>query len=217
MPTALCPAFFEQGLASFPNAMETNFVLRRLLPEELKRLIINRVMLGDVAKKSATVARMDEVPLPEAVGRVLARPGTKIYCAMGSSGTPELLKQVVAILRSVPDFNVVCATTTILDPTELGPPDERFPAVRYLPAHVVCEQVDLAVTHGGQGTVQTAAWAGIPVVGIGFQWEQQANLDGLAQAGAGIRIPLHSVTGPHLLAAITRALTPGFRSSAMKL
>jgi UDP:flavonoid glycosyltransferase YjiC (YdhE family) len=269
VPTALCPAFFEQGLASFPNAMETNFVLRRLLPEKLKRIIINRVMLGDVAKKSATVfnrvraryglppianytqlvrgdltllpdlpelsglradllpagyrysgpvfARMDELPLPAPVARVLARPGTKIYCAMGSSGTPELLKQVVAILRSVPDFNVVCATTTILDPAELGAPDERFAAVRYLPAHVVCEQVDLAVTHGGQGTVQTAAWAGIPVVGIGFQWEQQANLDGLAQAGSGIRIPLHSVTAPQLLAAVARALTPGFRSSAMKL
>jgi UDP:flavonoid glycosyltransferase YjiC (YdhE family) len=269
VPTALCPAFFEQGLASFPNAMETNFVVRRLLPDKLKRIIFNRVMLGDVAKKSATIfnrvrtryglppianytqlvrgdltllpdlpelsglpaellpagyrysgpvfARMDELPLPESVRHVLARPGTKIYCAMGSSGTPELLKRVVAILRGVPELNVVCATTTILDPSELGSPDARFAAVRYLPAHVVCEQVDLAVTHGGQGTVQTAAWAGIPVVGIGFQWEQQANLDGLAHAGSGVRIPLHSVTGPHLLAAITRALTPGFRDSAMKL
>jgi UDP:flavonoid glycosyltransferase YjiC (YdhE family) len=107
--------------------------------------------------------------------------------------------------------------TTILDPTELGAPDDRFAAVRYLPAHVVCERVDLAVTHGGQGTVQTAVWAGIPVVGIGFQWEQQANLDGLARAGAGIRIPLHSVTSDRLLAAVRRALAPSFKASAMKL
>src|SRR5688500_1180332 len=30
VPTALCPTFFERGMASFPNAMETNFVLRHL-------------------------------------------------------------------------------------------------------------------------------------------------------------------------------------------
>lgn len=269
IPTALCPAFFERGLASFPNAMETNVVLRHLLPEKLKRTIINKVMLGDVAKKSAAVfnrvraryglppihnytqlvrgdltllpdlpelsglaaehlpsgyhysgpvfARMDELPLPEPVARVLERPGTKIYCAMGSSGTPELLQRVVAILRSEPSFNVVCATTTILDPEALGAPDERFAAVRYLPAHDVCERVDLAVTHGGQGTVQTAAWAGIPVVGVGFQWEQQANLDGLARAGAGIRIPLHSVARERLLSAVHEALGPSYRAAATKL
>jgi len=269
VPTALCPAFFEQGLASFPNAMETNFVLRHLLPEKLKRVIINRVMLGDVAKKSAVVfnrvraryglapiynytqlvrgeltllpdlpelsglkaellpkgyeycgpvfARMDHLPVPAEVERVLARSGPKIYCAMGSSGTPELLKHVVSVLRSVPDFNVVCATTTIVEPSELGTPDERFVAMRYLPAHAICERVDLAVTHGGQGTVQTAAWAGLPLVGIGFQWEQQANLDGYAQAGAGIRIPLHSVTRERLLSAITEALTPRFKDGALKL
>jgi UDP:flavonoid glycosyltransferase YjiC (YdhE family) len=55
VPTALCPAFFERGLASFPNAMETNWLLRYALPEWLKRYAINKVMLGDVAKKSATV------------------------------------------------------------------------------------------------------------------------------------------------------------------
>lgn len=273
VPTALCPAFFEQGLASFPNAMETSFVVRRLLPEKLKRAIINRVMLGDVAKKSAVVfnrvraryglqpianytqlvrgdltllpdlpelsglradalpggyeycgpvfARMDEVPMPAEVERVLAGVGdgarTKIYCAMGSSGTPELLKHIVSILRSVPEYSVVCATTTILDPSELGAPDERFAAVRYLPAHLVCERVDLAVTHGGQGTVQTAAWAGLPLVGVGFQWEQQANLDGYAQAGAGLRIPMHTVTRERVLDAVQRALGPSFRASAQKL
>lgn len=273
VPTALCPAFFQQGLASFPNAMETSFVLRHLVPEPLKRAIINRVMLGNVAKKSATVfnrvraryglpeianytqlvrgeltllpdlpelsglraellppgyeycgpvfARMDELPVPAEVEQVIERARqrgrTVVFCAMGSSGTPALLQQVVATLRSVPQYSVVCATTTILDPDELGAPDERFAAVRYLPAHTVCERVDLAVTHGGQGTVQTAAWAGLPLVGIGFQWEQQANLDGYARAGAGIRIPLHSVTRERLLGAIERALSPSYRASAQRL
>lgn len=269
VPTALCPAFFEKGMASFPNAMETNFVLRRLLPAKLKRVIINRVMLGDVAKKSTVVfnevrahyglppiynytalvrgeltllpdlpelsglaaedlplgyaycgpvfARMEQLPMPPEVTRVFSRPGPKIYCAMGSSGTVELLKQVVAALRSVPELNVVCATTTIVDPAVLGAASDNFFAARYLPAHTVCELADVAVTHGGQGTVQTAVWAGLPVVGIGFQWEQQANLDGLARAGAGIRIPLHSVTRERLRAAVEQARGPSYRTAAARL
>ena len=52
IPTALCPAFFRKGLASFPNAMETNFLVRYLLPGRLKNILINRVMLGDAAKNS---------------------------------------------------------------------------------------------------------------------------------------------------------------------
>jgi UDP:flavonoid glycosyltransferase YjiC (YdhE family) len=269
VPTALCPAFFERGLASFPNAMETNFALRHLVPGVLKKLIINKVMLGDVAKKSAEVfnrvrarygltpiynytqlvrgdltllpdlpelsglpedalpegyaycgpvfARMDTLELSDEVRRVLSRPGPKIYCAMGSSGTAELLRKVIDILRDEPRFNVVCATTSILDPSELGAASANFVAVRYLPAHLACELADVAVTHGGQGTVQTAVWAGLPVVGIGFQWEQQANLDGLARAGAGIRIPMHSVTRKSVIRAVDRALTPGFQGAARRL
>ncbi len=42
--------------------------------------------------------------------------------------------------------------------------------------------------------IQNAVWSGTPVVGIGLQWEQQANIDGLAKAGMAVRIPLCSIT-----------------------
>jgi UDP:flavonoid glycosyltransferase YjiC (YdhE family) len=268
VPTALCPAFFEKGLASFPNAMETNPLIRYLVPSRLKKKLINKIMLGDSAKKSGVIYNevrrqygltpvynytalvkgdltllpdlpelsglpADDLPkgyaytgpvfatlslpVPEAVTRVFARPGLKIYLAMGSSGTPELLKKITKYLRCMENYNIVCATTTIISPEELGPPSDNFYATRFLPAHLVNEMADLAVIHGGQGTVQTAAWCGTPVVGIGMQWEQQANLDGLANAGMGIRIPLHSVTRKNLLTAVEKAASETYVSKAKQV
>ena len=128
-----------------------------------------------------------------------------------------MLRRVVGALRSHPGYQVVCATTHILDPVELGPPSERFFATRFLPAHAVSEMADVVVSHGGQGTVQTAVWAGKPVVGIGFLWEQQANLDGLARAGAGVRIPIHSVTPQRILEAVERVRAEPYGRNARAL
>ena len=47
---------------------------------------------------------------------------------------------------------------------------------------------DLAVIHGGIGTVMTAALAGKPVVGVGMQMEQVANLASLERLGFAIRV-----------------------------
>jgi UDP:flavonoid glycosyltransferase YjiC (YdhE family) len=47
---------------------------------------------------------------------------------------------------------------------------------------------DLTVIHGGIGTVMTAALAGKPVVGVGMQMEQVANLACLERLGFGIRV-----------------------------
>jgi len=159
-----------------------------------------------------------DLPVPSQVREVFNRAGRKnIFVAMGSSGGEDLLRRVVKYLKDTGEYNVVCATTCILDPAELGEPSRNFFATRFLPAHLVNEKADLAVTHGGQGTVQTAAWAGTPVVGIGMQWEQQANLDGLAKAGMGIRIPLHSVTRDRLLASLKIALTSPYLENASSI
>ena len=268
VPTALCPAFFQKGLASFPNSLEKGLLLHYLVPGFVKKMIINRVMLGKVMKHAGaafnkvrvgyglpplynypSLARGDltllpdlpelsglketdlppgykycgplfahpELPVPDEVRRVFDSPGLKMYCAMGSSGSPELLKKVISILKTNPGFCIVCATTSIIDPTELGPNNDRFFATRFLPAPQVNELADIAVIHGGQGTVQTAVWAGTPVVGIGFQWEQQANLDGLVHAGAGIRIPILSVSEKSLLAAVEKVRSKEYRSRMAEL
>ncbi len=158
-----------------------------------------------------------DTPVNESIRKVFSRPGLNIFCSLGSSGFPEILKQVISILRKDDGFNVVCSTTTILNPEDLGKNTENFYACRFMPSHLVNEMADIAITHGGQGTIQTAVWAGTPVVGIGFQAEQQANIDGIALEGMAIRIPLYDVKQDKLLRAIRKVSTEGYRKNAERL
>jgi UDP:flavonoid glycosyltransferase YjiC (YdhE family) len=59
----------------------------------------------------------------------------------------------------------------------------------WLPALEVNKIADLSLIHGGIGTVLTAAYAGKPVVGVGMQPEQVANLACLVRKSFAIRIP----------------------------
>jgi UDP:flavonoid glycosyltransferase YjiC (YdhE family) len=65
---------------------------------------------------------------------------------------------------------------------------------------------DLAVIHGGIGTVMTAALAGKPVVGVGMQLEQVANLACLERLGFAIRIRKSANPSRSIQAAIAKLL-----------
>ena len=158
-----------------------------------------------------------DFPLDERIKQVFSRPGLNVFCSLGSSGYPETLKLIVRALRQNPGINLVCSTTTILDPEELGAADERFFATRFLPAPQVNEMADVAVLHGGQGTIQTAVWAGTPVVGIGFQAEQQANIDGIARGGMAIRVPIYEVSEKRILKAVEEISREKYKDNARKI
>ncbi len=155
--------------------------------------------------------------VPAEVHRVFDRPGLKIFCAMGSSGSDAAMRTALRALKQSP-HNVVAATTSIMDPQEFAPFSERFFVTRYVPATTVNAMADLAITHGGQGTLQNSCWAGRPVIGTPFQFEQQSNLEMLVRAGAAIRIPLHEFTEHRLLREIDRmAAEPSYHENARKL
>lgn len=268
VPTALCPAYYKLGLASFPNTMENNFFIRHIIPEFIKRRYFNKVMQKDVMKKTVVtfnkvrkyyglepiynpvdfvksdlillpdlpqlsglpksklpeknhytgpVFAMMKTHLPREVHNIYSQKGTNVYLSMGSSGTPDVLKKIAAFLKKQVEINTVCATTTILDPEELGPNTEHFFATRFLPAHHVNMMANVAITHGGAGTIQNAAWCGTPVIGIGFQSEQQANIDGLVRAGMGIRIKLYDVNDYNLADALNKIQSPEYKENAKKV
>jgi UDP:flavonoid glycosyltransferase YjiC (YdhE family) len=54
------------------------------------------------------------------------------------------------------------------------------------PAYEVNKMVDISVIHGGIGTIMTA---GKPVVGVGMQPEQDANIACLIRKGFATRVP----------------------------
>jgi len=140
-----------------------------------------------------------EMEVQNEIKKVFSRPGTNIYVSLGSSGFPEVLKKIISTLLNNTNYNIVCATTTILKPEELGENNERFFATAFLNAPLVNAMADIAIIHGGQGTIQTAVWAGTPVLGIGFQAEQQANIDGLVNQKMAVRIPIYKINNKSIL------------------
>jgi UDP:flavonoid glycosyltransferase YjiC (YdhE family) len=118
-----------------------------------------------------------------------------ILVTMGSSGTEDFLFEAIKAfkLAKADDYNVV-----ILAPASICSLDKALAVAgedhrilitdRFVPAPAAHALADVVVSHGGQGTVQTAIAAGKPIVGVALQIEQQINLDNVMDAGAGIRI-----------------------------
>ena len=107
---------------------------------------------------------------------------------MGTSGTPEIMTKIIESFAGKP-YRVIAPVRYQLDKV----PGVRIPAnvvvTGWLPAQDVNKLADLSLIHGGIGTVMTAAYAGKPVVGVGMQPEQVANLACLVRKGFAIRVP----------------------------
>ena len=80
------------------------------------------------------------------------------------------------------DYNVIATYTSILNEEELPKLNDNILLKKFIPNIAKLNQmVDLAIIHGGRGTVYTAAYSGKPAIGIPLHSEQQHNLDNLAQ------------------------------------
>ena len=146
----------------------------------------------------------DEFPLPQELAS-LPRDKPLIYFAMGSSGTPEIVARIVESFEGKP-YRVIAPVKFQLGQV----PGVRVPAnvlvTDWVPALQVNKMADLAVIHGGIGTVMAAALAGKPVVGVGMQMEQVANLACLERLGFAIRVPKSKNPSLHVQAAIQTLL-----------
>jgi hypothetical protein len=127
-----------------------------------------------------------------------------VYFAMGSSGKPELIKQIVEGFSDKP-YSVIAPVKTHIENLGVKIPTNVI-VTRFLPAHKVNPMADISVIHGGQNTVMQACLAGTPIVGIGMHPEQQANLDACVRKGFAIRLNKKSVTSSAVLEAIDKLL-----------
>lgn len=166
-------------------------------------------------------------PAGEEIERIFRKDSgkTKIFCTMGSSGSRESLLEAVKAVASLPEEQF-CAV--VLVPKAVCPMAEAsriadgranlYLTDRFVPAkHVSC-MADLVVSHGGQGTVQTAMAGGAPIVGVAMQPEQQINLDHVVQSGAAVRIPAARWNERNIRSAVLQvAGNPAFRRNARKL
>jgi len=128
-----------------------------------------------------------------------------VYFAMGSSGTPTIVSRIIESFEGKP-YRVIAPVKFILDRI----PEIKIPSnviiTDWLPALEINKMADIAVIHGGIGTVMTAASSGKPVVGVGMQPEQVANIACLVRKGFAIRIPKSKNVGEKVQKAIISLL-----------
>lgn len=122
------------------------------------------------------------LPMPAGVQSFLDHPGPTIYLAMTST-PPAQVRTAIAELSRL-DVRILVAGT-IHDLGDLATDRIRIEGV--LPSHLVMPQVDLAVTTGGQGSVQTAMASGTPLLGIPLHIEQDLNVALVERLGAARR------------------------------
>ena len=129
-----------------------------------------------------------------------------VYCAMGSSGRKDILKKVIEAFDGL-DVRVICPMKDQL--AELAGTfkvPENVLLTGWLPAHLVNPLANIAVIHGGQGTVQTAIDSATPFVGIAMQPEQEGNIEAVVAYGCARRISKYQVTKKNIQAEINHLL-----------
>jgi len=128
----------------------------------------------------------DEFTLPAELATI-PRDKPLIYFAMGSSGTPEIVAKITESFEGKP-YRVIAPVRFQLEQVSGVHIPANVLVTDWIPALQVNKLADLAVIHGGIGTVMVAALAGKPVVGVGMQMEQVANLACLERLGFAIRV-----------------------------
>jgi len=132
----------------------------------------------------------------------LGKQEKSILLTMASSGTKKNFLEVLKVLSKT-DYNVIAVYTTILNEDELPDVKDNILLIKFVPSiKKINEMVDLAIIHGGRGTVYTAAYSGKPAIGIPMHAEQQHNLDNLVRHGTAIRLSKKYFNEKKLLNAI---------------
>jgi len=149
--------------------------------------------------------------LPQDVYDFLQTDKPKIFVALTSSNENYLSKAYES-LKDL-DCRVLFCTTT--HPLNFEPSD-KFLLKDHIPSHKVMPLFDLAIIHGGQGSIQTAIASGIPIIGFPLQPEQNLNLQLIENHGAGFNLHLYLLKNGKLNNYISKILNDKNFSPKMK-
>jgi len=134
-----------------------------------------------------------------------------IFCSLGSQvyryeGAGRFFREVVAAARARPDWQLVLAIGSRLDPEELGPIPENALVVPFAPQVELLPECDLVMTHGGLGTVKESLYFGKPMLVFPLDYDQPGNGARVAHHGLGEVGGFRTVTATELVAMVERVL-----------
>ena len=134
--------------------------------------------------------------------RHIKKPGRSILLSMGSQGDKKFFLRLLSILNET-EWNVIALYANILKNDELPKLSDNILLKKFASSiRTVNEQVDLAITHGGRGTIYNAVYSGKPIIGIPMQFEQQYNIDCIIRHSSGMKLSKKYFTRRRLLNAI---------------
>ncbi len=191
----------KYGLKEFRNfieVLEGDYTLLADIPEW--------VGLGEIRQNLRYIGPLPYRSNNEIPSEIVEMPKDKpvVYFAMGSSGKPRLIKEIIEGF-SDKSYSVIAPVRTHIKDLNVKVPTNVI-VTGLLPAHKVNPMADISVIHGGQNTVMQACLAGTPIVGIGMHPEQQANLDACVRKGFAVRLNKKRVTASDVLVAIDKLL-----------
>ena len=191
----------KYGLKEFKNfieVLEGDFTLLADIPQwvGLKEIHSNVHYIGPLPYRSN-----EDVPK-----EILDMPKDKpvIYFAMGSSGKPKLIAEIIEGFNNKP-YRVIAPVKSHIKNINVQIP-ENVIVTGFVPAHKVNPLADVSVIHGGQNTVMNACLSGTPIVGVGMHAEQQANLDACVRKSFAIRIIKREASANNILEAVDKIL-----------
>ncbi|OJG91421.1 hypothetical protein RV15_GL000698 [Enterococcus silesiacus] len=120
-----------------------------------------------------------------------------IYCSMGSSANHQLIFDLLQSFDGLA-VEVISPMKSYLTEEQIKQLPKNVHLFDWLPAMAVQNKVMACVLHGGEGTVQTACFAGKPFIGIGLQKEQEYNIDCCVKYGNAIQIKKNKLKDQHL-------------------
>ncbi len=127
-----------------------------------------------------------------------------ILVTLGSSGTKELFLKIIHALEET-EYQVVGIYSNILDENNLPVTKDNILLKKFvLSIARINKMVDLAVTHGGEGTVLTAAYSGRPVIGFPMQFEQHLNLEMLVKHGSALIVSKRNLTERKIISLVEK-------------
>jgi UDP:flavonoid glycosyltransferase YjiC (YdhE family) len=140
-----------------------------------------------------------DVPDPEWLGRLRADLPTA-YVTMGSTGDPKDLSRILAALRDA-GWQVM-ATIGQHDKAPDG-----VHAVGLARGSSLLRRSQVAVCHGGSGTIYQAIGAGVPIVGVATFHDQEINLERVEAMRWGVALDPVGWRESDLLVAMERVTT----------
>jgi MGT family glycosyltransferase len=146
--------------------------------------------------------------------------GALVYLSLGSLGSAdvELMQRLIDTLATTP-HRVIVSKGPQHDQLTLA---DNMVGEEFLPQTSILEQVDLAITHGGNNTITECLHFGVPTIVLPLFWDQYDNAQRIDETGHGIRLATYAHEPGELTGAIDRlsadaALRDRLRAAAARL